>query len=64
MIIMKNSKVARNVWIFTGFCFLGSFILNLTNYRAYILPILYGVACVFSFSNVYIYHKEYKKSKK
>jgi len=55
---MKNLKLTRNLWLFAGFCFLLSFILNLSDHKPFLLLTLNLVTCVLSFINAYINQKK------
>ena len=55
---MKNLKLSRNLWLVAGFCFLLSFILNLTENKSTLMSILNGFTCVLSFINAYITDKK------
>jgi hypothetical protein len=55
---MKNFRLTRNLWLFSGLCFLLSFILNLASNKSALLPVLNGVTCVLMFINAYINHKK------
>lgn len=61
---MKKFKLSRNLWLFAGFCFLLTFILNLADNKSFLLPILNGITCALSFINAYINHKKIIKDNK
>jgi hypothetical protein len=61
---MKNLKISRNLWLFAGFCFLLSFILNIASNKSILLPVLNGITCILMFINAYISHKKIIKETK
>jgi hypothetical protein len=61
---MKNFRLIRNLWLFSGVCFLLSLILNLSSSKSVLLPVLNGVTCILMFINAYINHKKIIKDNK
>lgn len=61
---MKNFKLSRNLWLFSGLCFLLAFIFKLPYNKLSILPILNGITCILCFVNAYISHKKIIKDNK
>jgi hypothetical protein len=61
---MKNFKIARNLWLIAGFCFLLSLILNIGINKSVLLPVLNGITCILMFINAYISNKKIIKETK
>lgn len=61
---MNNFKQSRNLWLFSGFCFMLTFILNLLSNKFAVVPVLNGVTCILCFINAYNNHKRIVKDKK
>lgn len=58
---MKKLRMAMNLWIIAGVCFLISSILMLISHRTFPLVLLNIVASILSFINAYMEHKKYIK---
>ncbi|KAJ51189.1 hypothetical protein CTM_14143 [Clostridium tetanomorphum DSM 665] len=54
----KNLKLSRNLWLFSGFCFLLAFIINLSGNKPPLLFALNGITSCLCFINVYITNKK------
>ena len=61
---MKNFKTIRNIWIFTGICFLLSILLNLSSNGPSIVRSLEGITCILSFIIAYNFHRKISKDNK
>ncbi len=66
---MKKFKLNRNIYIFCGFCFLISTFLQLrvvqlTENKLVIVPVVHGITCILMFINAYINHKKITKDNK
>ena len=61
---MKHFKLTRNIYIFSGFCFLISTFFQLKVSEFVLVPILNGISCILMFINAYIYHKKIIKDNK
>ncbi|MCM0651091.1 hypothetical protein NBE98_22285 [Clostridium swellfunianum] len=55
---MKNLKLSRNLWLFSGFCFLISFMLNVSDKKSTPSIVLSMIASILMFINAYINHKK------